>query len=1169
MREFDKTDSQQRARKDTLWHILPTVLSLLVFALALGVTERLWKHTQEIAALEVQARFDSRVREITERIEHQMMSYELVLRGAQGWFATSGQVSRDKFSAYIDTLHLQANYPGMRSIGYSPAAPAAQSAAFTIYRELAREPDAPADRQDDPLCRAAMSHARDPDSVFISDKLLLEDSRAGFLMCAPVYRIGAKRHAERSRRASVAGWVTMRFGMGNLMFGILGDLYPETGIAIYDGEEISQQSLMYRTRATGTSGAQLSAFKHIDIAGHYWTMPVTQESAGMLGDLGKTRLVLYTGIATSLLLGLLSWSLLTGRAKAMNAAELLNLELAERKKAEHELRFAAAVYNTMDEAVAITDSDNRYVSVNPAFTEITGYAQDEVLAKNPRINSSGLHPSEFYREMRASLGSTGMWHGEISNRRKNGEIYVAWLSIKRVADEAGIAVHYIAVFSDISKRKAVENSLRESREALHSVIETAMDAVVLTDAYGVITDWNARAEEILGWTKEDACGRDLQNMIAPFRYLDGSPSSLRQFLLLRNGAAQHSLIETTAIHRDGREFPVELTVASIKVKGRRAFSCFVHDVSARHERDAALRAANLRAEAASRAKGDFLANMSHEIRTPMNSILGMAYLTLKTDLAPKQRDYLEKIHYSGQHLLGIINDILDFSKIEAGKLKIESIDLNLHKIIENVTNMLGGKAAEKGLALDFRIDADVPVHLRGDPLRLGQVLINYVSNAIKFTENGGITIRVSKASESAGNMLLRFEVQDSGIGINEEGVAHLFQLFQQADTSTTRKFGGTGLGLAISKQLSALMGGEVGVESEIGKGSIFWFTASLKKMLPTSPGNVAPGRQLTLEQDAQQAIRGAKILLVEDNPFNQLVATDLLERVGVAVSIANDGKEAIAILRRQDFDCVLMDMQMPEMDGLEATRHIRADPAIAGTLIIAMTANTRSEDRESCIEAGMDDLLTKPIAPDLLYATLASRLSNGARYPDETTGEATSHLTKAASGQVIGYSDSTKPANGQVAAYLSGSPTAGESEGASLREFHDRQFYKAAPAASHETRGDPEIIDLAVLSRMVGHDEDQVRKYAAKFLVSAQEGLDSLQTALKYTDMKELAALGHRIKSSARTVGAIGFSNLCQALEQPGLAAQQAEKIVADMVCLLALIERQIGELRDEQHIHS
>lgn len=522
------------------------------------------------------------------------------------------------------------------------------------------------------------------------------------------------------------------------------------------------------------------------------------------------------------------------------------------------------------------------------------------------------------------------------------------------------------------------------------------------------------------------------------------------------------------------------------------------------------------AEDAAKSKADFLANMSHEIRTPMNAIMGMTFLLKNTELSYKQKDYADKIYKSSQHLLGIINDILDFSKIEAGKMEIENIDFKLHSVLENLFNMIGGKCCEKNLELIFDVDSNISDYLCGDPLRLGQVLVNYTNNAVKFTEKGEIIVRIKKESQNGDMCLLRFEVQDTGIGLTDEQKSALFQSFQQADTSTTRKYGGTGLGLAISRNLVNLMGGEVGVESTYGVGSTFWFTTHLREQKKSSdPWNYNINitdrralvvdnnlvarrvlcemlRVLTLRADeadsgktalsmvknadslndpyeliymdmqmpgmngietyqkiaslnlrssprciivtafgreevfheaeeagielvlikpltssvllesiykilgfsmnrqkndvgedlkemntSLNAIRGARILLVEDNELNQQMVMELLSGCGIYIDIAENGQAAVDTVLKNSYDAVLMDIQMPVLDGLEATVRIRENPELQSLPIIAMTANALVEDRNRSMEAGMNDHIVKPVDPEQLFSVLLKWIPSG------------------------------------------------------------------------------------------------------------------------------------------------------------------------------------------------
>ncbi|MCL2525234.1 MAG: bacteriohemerythrin [Betaproteobacteria bacterium] len=380
------------------------------------------------------------------------------------------------------------------------------------------------------------------------------------------------------------------------------------------------------------------------------------------------------------------------------------------------------------------------------------------------------------------------------------------------------------------------------------------------------------------------------------------------------------------------------------------------------------------AEAASRAKSAFLANMSHELRTPMNAIMGMAGLALRRADDPRLRDQLSKIDQAAQHLLGIINDILDISKIEADRLTLESVDFRLAEALDQLRDLIAHRVAEKGLRLCFDTAPELAgLCLRGDPLRLRQILFNLAGNATKFTESGGITIRTERIEENDAGMTLRFAVEDTGIGIAAADQARLFRAFEQIDGSTTRRYGGTGLGLTISKRLAQMMGGSIGVSSEPGQGSTFWFTA---RFLPAkaSQASVPSAFSATPETRLREECAGMAVLLAEDESINQEIARSLLEEAGLTVDIANNGVEAVNKCRQRPYDLILMDVQMPLLGGIDAARQIRALPAHSLTPILAMTANAFAQDRLDCLDAGMNDHIAKPVDPDVLFATLLNWL---------------------------------------------------------------------------------------------------------------------------------------------------------------------------------------------------
>jgi PAS domain S-box-containing protein len=714
-------------------------------------------------------------------------------------------------------------------------------------------------------------------------------------------------------------------------------------------------------------------------------------------------------------------------------------DVTEARRQEEKVRLLTRAIEQSEQTVMITDVRGRIEYVNPYFTKLTGYSAGEALGRNPRLLKSGRHPLRFYAEMWAELTAGKTWRGMLRNRKKNGEHYWEQVIISPVVDEPGRITHFVAVKSNMTELKRAERVLRET---------------------------NIQLDEALA-----------------------------------------------------------------------------------------------RAEAATQAKSAFLANMSHEIRTSLNGVIGMAGLLLTTDLDPTQRRFAETLRSSGETLLGLINDILDFSKIEAGRMELELAPFDLRAELDDCMALLAWKAEEKGLELSCHALSGVPDRLVGDPGRLRQILTNLVGNALKFTEQGKVEVKVQIMEDNAGmleywnagiaeaggasgvsdavettrtsesivletqsfqhgsdpgvsasrhsnipesrhsgvtKISLLFTVRDTGIGIPQDAVGRLFQGFSQVDASINRKYGGTGLGLAICRQLVELMGGEIGVESRPGEGSTFWFTVVLEK---------AADQTENLDREVGQARNRyslpdfshvkARILVVEDNSANQLLILSLLQRMGLDADVATNGAEAVSAAGQAPYDLILMDVRMPVMDGLQATREIRGAEEQQRVPIIALTAHADLEARDACIQAGMDDFLTKPVdvrkLTRILGGWLASELSARDRNPSQNPPG--SHPLP---------ESSDPPGNGQTAAPRDGGV----------------------------------IFDKQGLLSRVEEDEDLAGHLLTLFQNESPLLHGALMEAVCRQDGPEVRNIAHSIKGMAATVGARQVFKTAEVLEQAAMSVE-------------------------------
>ena len=631
--------------------------------------------------------------------------------------------------------------------------------------------------------------------------------------------------------------------------------------------------------------------------------------------------------------------------------------------------------NSIGDAVIATDAEGRVTLLNPLAEQLTGWASAEAVGHAIDmifniINKETRLPSTIPVALTLAKGTVhGLANHTVLIARDRSECDIAD-SCAPIRDRDGVVIGAVLVFRDVTGEYAVQRALRDQQFYTRSLIESNIDALTATDPSGIITDVNQQMEALTGCTRDQLIGTLFKNYFT-------DPERAEAGIRLVLSEKKASNYELTARGPGGRETVVSFNATTFYDQDGKLHGVFAaaRDITERKRLDIELESANSVAEKANLAKSDFLSNMSHEIRTPMNAIIGMSYLAMKTELTQRQRDYISKIKGSARHLLGIINDILDFSKIEAGKLAVEHTEFELEKVLENVASLIAEKTTAKGLELVFDVDRNVPLRLIGDPLRLGQILINYSNNAVKFTKQGEIDIVIRLKEQTERDVLIYCAVTDTGIGLTEEQMGRLFQSFSQADASTTREFGGTGLGLAISRNLAELMGGEVGVDSQPGKGSTFWFTARMGK-------GVGQPRKLALSGD----LHGKRVLVVDDNDNARLVLGDLLGNMSFQVDQVESGLAAIsavgsAAARDMPYDIVFLDWQMPNMDGIETARRLRELPLASLPHMMMVTAYGREDVIKQAEEIGIEDVLIKPVNASMLFDGVMRMLGNAVASP--------------------------------------------------------------------------------------------------------------------------------------------------------------------------------------------